>query len=426
MSKRLPTSLPGGFATLGLASALAACPQGSYLPVTDTLTDTTGSGPSTSSEPTATSDPTTGSEPPPCNMNGACDQGESVMLCPDECKACGNGEIDGGEACDDGVANSKDNAYHEGTPDTAPCNSSCTKRVDFCGDGICQMYDEDSISCAQDGCTPVCGNGVMEVGEDCDDGNLENSDACLNSCKNAKCGDGVVQQGAEQCDDGNQNNADGCTNQCVVGEIIPLDPKVMQCGDWQRPIADFIPEGLEFQIVDSCTPDADTQAMFVSRNGQVNAAQVKAYVEAGGRVITEVFISDDVYNAVFQTNVGEVGFTGGINICDDYVPHEGLGWRDTHLRLSGPVVAQLQLVFVEDWHWATDEELALNWSPERAAEDRDALIVATGPADEIESGSLYFCNAINAAQRRLWIASPYFVPDIDILRALQLAGRSMK
>lgn len=221
MSKRLPTSLPGGFATLGLASALAACPQGSYLPVTDTLTDTTGSGPSTSSEPTATSDPTTGSEPPPCNMNGACDQGESVMLCPDECKACGNGEIDGGEACDDGVANSKDNAYHEGTPDTAPCNSSCTKRVDFCGDGICQMYDEDSISCAQDGCTPVCGNGVMEVGEDCDDGNLENSDACLNNCKPASCGDGFIAASVEECDDTNLSDNDACTSAC----------KMATCGD---------------------------------------------------------------------------------------------------------------------------------------------------------------------------------------------------
>lgn len=120
---------------------------------------------------------------------------------------------------------------------------------------------------------------------------------------------------------------------------------------------------------------------------------------------------------------GETGFVGGLNVGDEYMgrdPKFG-HWRDTHLRLSGPVVAQLQLVFVEDWHWATDEELALNWSPARVEPGRDALVVATGPADAMEAGSLYFCNAINAAQRRIWIASPYFVPDIDIQRALQLA-----
>ena len=117
------------------------------------------------------------------------------------------------------------------------------------------------------------------------------------------------------------------------------------------------------------------------------------------------------------------GFVGGLNVGDEYMgrdPKFG-HWRDTHLGLAGPVVTQLQLVFVEDWHWATAEQLSLNWEPARLADDRDALIVATGPADEIEAGSLYFCNAISAATRRVWIASPYFVPDVDILRSLQLA-----
>lgn len=120
---------------------------------------------------------------------------------------------------------------------------------------------------------------------------------------------------------------------------------------------------------------------------------------------------------------GAAGFVGGLNVGDEYMgrdPKFG-PWRDTHLRIDGPVVTQLQLVFVEDWHWATGERLELNWQPRRQADDEDALIVATGPADEVEAGSLYFCNAINAAQTRLWIASPYFVPDIDIMRALELA-----
>ena len=60
-----------------------------------------------------------------------------------------------------------------------------------------------------------CGNGVVDGGEQCDDGNLSNGDACLNSCLNAKCGDGVVRVGAEECDDGNLSNEDTCLNSCV-------------------------------------------------------------------------------------------------------------------------------------------------------------------------------------------------------------------
>lgn len=121
---------------------------------------------------------------------------------------------------------------------------------------------------------------------------------------------------------------------------------------------------------------------------------------------------------------GEVGFVGGLNVGDEYMgrdPKFG-HWRDTHLRLAGPVVTQLQIIFLEDWFWATEERLELNWAPTRQADDNNALILASGPADQTETGSLYFCNAINAAQRRVWIASPYFVPDTDIVRALQLAA----
>ena len=184
---------------------------------TGSATETTGATESTDSSMSMSQSETTA---PDCNMNARCDEGESVVLCPEECKACGNGEIDEGEVCDEGEANSKDNAYHDGTPETAPCNSSCTGKVPFCGDAICQL-NEDTISCAQDGCTPTCGNGVMEAGEDCDDGNLENTDACLNNCKAASCGDGFIEAGVEDCDDTNLSDNDACTNAC----------KMAICGD---------------------------------------------------------------------------------------------------------------------------------------------------------------------------------------------------
>lgn len=123
---------------------------------------------------------------------------------------------------------------------------------------------------------------------------------------------------------------------------------------------------------------------------------------------------------------GRTGFIGGLNVGDEYMGrHPVLSpWRDTHCRLTGPVVAQLQLVFVEDWHWATGELSfdMLNWTPDLEPDGMDALIVATGPADEMETGSLFYIASISAARERIWIASPYMVPENDVLAALKLAA----
>ncbi len=62
----------------------------------------------------------------------------------------------------------------------------------------------------------VCGNGVKEPGEECDDGNNNYSDGCVRFCKRATCGDGYLYSGVEQCDDGNTNNGDGCSSVCKL------------------------------------------------------------------------------------------------------------------------------------------------------------------------------------------------------------------
>jgi cysteine-rich repeat protein len=61
----------------------------------------------------------------------------------------------------------------------------------------------------------ACGNGRVEQGEECDDGNLAANDRCLPTCKLASCGDGVVRAHVEECDDGNRNPDDGCSNACL-------------------------------------------------------------------------------------------------------------------------------------------------------------------------------------------------------------------
>ncbi len=123
---------------------------------------------------------------------------------------------------------------------------------------------------------------------------------------------------------------------------------------------------------------------------------------------------------------GRTGFIGGLNVGDEYMGRsERFGpWRDTHLELHGPIVAQAQLMFAEDWHWARGELILdrLAWETPQQARDMTAMLLPAGPADDLETGAMFFFSAIAAAKRRIWIASPYCVPDSDLMTALEHAA----
>src|SRR4030095_11204634 len=67
---------------------------------------------------------------------------------------------------------------------------------------------------ATSGDSERCGNAIVEIDEECDDGNERDDDACTRACKTARCGDGFLWAQAELCDDGNQRDGDGCTRFC--------------------------------------------------------------------------------------------------------------------------------------------------------------------------------------------------------------------
>ncbi len=116
---------------------------------------------------------------------------------------------------------------------------------------------------------------------------------------------------------------------------------------------------------------------------------------------------------------------GGMNIGDEYRHrhHRLSPWRDTGLAINGPAVQAVQLAFAEDWYWAREQVLTLNWNAVAAAENtQDIAIMSSGPADSVETCALYFQTLIHQARHRLWIVSPYFVPDPPIVQALQLAA----
>lgn len=122
---------------------------------------------------------------------------------------------------------------------------------------------------------------------------------------------------------------------------------------------------------------------------------------------------------------GTETWIGGHNVGDEYMgrdPKFG-NWRDTHVRMRGPAALAAQLSFVEDWYWASEQVPELNWKPAPAVDPGvRVLVIPTGPADELETAALMFVHAINSARDRLWIASPYFVPDEGVIAALQLAA----
>lgn len=122
---------------------------------------------------------------------------------------------------------------------------------------------------------------------------------------------------------------------------------------------------------------------------------------------------------------GREAFVGGHNVGVEYLgENPRLGhWRDTHVCCRGPAATLVQLSFAEDWYWATRQTLQLDWElrPSAGGGDMPVLVLPTGPADDIESCDLFFFQAITAAKKRIWIVSPYFVPDKEIVSALQLA-----
>jgi len=141
---------------------------------------------------------------------------------------------------------------------------------------------------------------------------------------------------------------------------------------------------------------------------------------------------------------GNVGFTGGINIADDYLPpipgpkrpaeairerrkrvkrHIG-PWRDTHVRLTGDAVRWLQLTFMDDWNFATgfaarEKEY---FPPPARSGSHLVQIVASGPDRDVEAIQKLYFAAITTSRERVYVTTPYFVPDDAILTALVTAA----
>jgi cysteine-rich repeat protein len=136
--------------------------------------------------------------------------------------------------CGDGIVSEGEECDDGNLDNTDNCVEGCTTAV--CGDGFVgpgegcddgNMVDDDTCSNA---CVPSsCGDGIVQVPEECDDANDDETDDCLSTCAAASCGDGFIHEGVEACDDANDVDTDDCLSTCEAAS----------CGDG------FVHEGVE-------------------------------------------------------------------------------------------------------------------------------------------------------------------------------------
>lgn len=124
---------------------------------------------------------------------------------------------------------------------------------------------------------------------------------------------------------------------------------------------------------------------------------------------------------------GRVGFTGGAGIQDEWLgdAQDRSQWRDTHFRIEGPAVAQMQAAFVENWIETTGNVLhgEAYFPPIEPAGSQLAQVVVSSPGGGGESMQLLYLLSIAAAQKSIQLANAYFVPDNVEVRALADAAR---
>ena len=125
---------------------------------------------------------------------------------------------------------------------------------------------------------------------------------------------------------------------------------------------------------------------------------------------------------------GHIGYTGGINIGDEYMgKNKKFGyWRDTHIRIEGSSVYMLQMVFLTDWYYTTKKaEFEPKYFPKLEHKGNSMIqVVATGPDSDWEAIHYAYFSAICNAKERVYIETPYFIPDEGLLRALKSAALS--
>ncbi len=191
------------------------------------------------------------------------------------------------------------------TGTTSP-ESTSTGAAAVCGDGVVEGDEacDDGNQSDLDGCSnacalAVCGDGFVRPGyEECDDGNASNDDACVSGCKGAVCGDGYVQVGVEGCDDGNAQGGDQCSNECT--------PHAPGCGDGFVQAGEECDDG-DVDDTDNCTSECKKN---VCGDGHPHAVFEECDDGNGSN-------EDACLSSCLANTCGDGFANAGVEACDD-------------------------------------------------------------------------------------------------------------
>ncbi len=170
---------------------------------------------------------------------------------------------------------------------------------------------------------------------------------------------------------------------------------------------------------------------------QINDKVLREFLEAGGK--RAYFFSTKLKFLNVRFNYrnhrklvaidGDIGYIGGFNIAREYLSmKKKFGfWRDTHLRVTGSCVQDINARFLLDWRFASKENVVLSEAYYSGVIDEGTTgiqIVSGGPDSERVAVKRAYMKMITSAQRNIYLQTPYFVPDASILESLKMAAQS--
>jgi cardiolipin synthase len=216
---------------------------------------------------------------------------------------------------------------------------------------------------------------------------------------------------------------------------IHIETFIFGAGDVGQRFADLLAqkrkEGVEVRVVYDSLGSRETPRKFFDELRAQNV-DVREFRPLNPVKTPEVWKLQNRDHRKIIVVDGQVGFTGGINIDSTYEsastsrpgPERGLedGWRDTHIEIQGPAVAQLQKLFVETWQQAGEQtDFAPNdrYFPDiKPAGDNLVTIVANDSDSDDRSLYATYLAAFTHSTKRLWITHAYFAPNEELLAAM--------
>ena len=182
-------------------------------------------------------------------------------------------------------------------------------------------------------------------------------------------------------------------------------------------------EGVEVRVQYDDAANLDRKRFF--RRLRDEGVQVQPFL----KVVIPFISSDTNYRNHRKLVVidGRIGYTGGMNIAERYLKGiRGGVWRDTHMRVEGPAVSEMQTCFIVDWQFSSRQVLdACRYYPALSPKGPVTLQVATGgPMDEWRVIMQGIVQMIASSREYVYVQSPYLVPTEPVLLALRNAALS--